>query len=244
MENNNPVVQIVEEATFKLRPLPIEELSASEVFWKDPCRIYLDSYAFRLEAEPLNGHVKLTFCGPIAGSKVWYIDANNIRIFFDEHQVYPYLSRPALAGRSGPTISIPGVGEVGLYEPIIPHSNFLWSEATHGGERIPVSESETNRIVWLSEELMKARAQINQPFMVTSWYRPEPYNRQAGGATQSQHLGGGAIDFCVEGYTGKELAIQLDWWLGGMGIYSHIPHILHLDARHRWGGRDARWGGA
>jgi hypothetical protein len=142
----------------------------------------------------------------------------------------------------GRAIKILGVAEtVYLGDPICAQSpNFFWYEATHNGTRIPPSAAVYQNIIKIATAAQEARREIGKPFNITSWYRPEPFNRRAGGARNSTHLSGMAIDFHVEGMTGKELSRVLAWWEGGMGIYNHIPHILHLDARERL----TRWGGA
>lgn len=47
----------------------------------------------------------------------------------------------------------------------------------------------------------------------------------------SFHHDAKAIDFVVEGMSTKEVAKDLDWWPGGMGLYN--AHI-HLDIRDLW----------
>ena len=135
-------------------------------------------------------------------------------------------------------IRVPGIGIVDLYEQIVPGIPFYWYEATHGGQRIPQNSTHAANIVALAKALGPAREQIGKPFTITSWYRPDPWNRRAGGARRSQHLEGKGADIKVSGETGRSLANQLSWWPGGMGIYSHIPHIIHLDIRPN----RARWG--
>lgn len=132
---------------------------------------------------------------------------------------------------------LPKIGEVFLNEPIIPQGNFSWSEATHRGTRIPTTTIQIENIVLLAERLQVARNQIGKPFVVTSWFRPEPFNSKAGGVPNSIHLNGGAVDVRVAGYTGSQLARELSWWVGGMGTYTGSrANILHLDigANRRW----------
>lgn len=116
--------------------------------------------------------------------------------------------------------------------------HFSWGEATHAGSRLPQRIEHYNAIVNLARELDKARDQIGKPFEITSWYRPEPFNRRAGGSRMSQHLFGNAADIKVAGMTGRQLAKELSWWKGGLGIYPNLPNIIHLDNR----AYRARWG--
>lgn len=139
-------------------------------------------------------------------------------------------------------IAIPGIGVVDAYSEIVEGIPLFWYEAVHYNTstkqaRIPTAAHARN-IIALAREVGKAREQIGKPFRVTSWYRPEPWNSRAGGASRSQHLEGKGIDIAVEGETGRSLAQKLSWWRGGMGIYRSLPHIIHLDNRPgvaRWG---------
>lgn len=45
---------------------------------------------------------------------------------------------------------------------------------------------------------------------VTSFYRPETYNKLIGGAQQSMHIDGGAIDFWLEGWNCNKLREALE----------------------------------
>lgn len=155
-------------------------------------------------------------------------------------EAVPDVEPSAAPDRPKSPIRVPGIGIVDLYEQIVPGIPFYWYEATHGGRRIPQTSIHADNIVALAKALGRAREQIGKPFEVTSWYRPDPWNKLAGGATRSQHKWGKAIDFKVDGETGRSLAHQLSWWPGGMGIYRNLPHIIHLDIRPN----KARWGGA
>lgn len=50
-----------------------------------------------------------------------------------------------------------------------------------------------------------ARLHFRKPVTVTSGYRCEAYNKKVGGASKSQHLMGGAIDFQVKDVTPDEV---------------------------------------
>lgn len=121
---------------------------------------------------------------------------------------------------------------------IIPNGNFTWSEATHGGTRMPPDQATVDAIVRIATLAQQARDRIGRPFIVTSWYRPPAINARVGGASQSRHIVGDAIDFYCEGLTGNQLYWALDpWWPGGLGRYTNFPALSHIDAR----GYRARW---
>lgn len=140
----------------------------------------------------------------------------------------------------GPMIQVPGISnEVYLNDPISSASpNFFWYEATHGGTRLPTNANHTQNIIKIANAAQRVRSRISRPFKITSWYRPEPFNRNAGGARNSVHLSGGAIDFLIDGMSGRQMAVAVGDWSGGMGIYRRFPNLLHIDVggRRRWGG--------
>ncbi|MEM9009015.1 MAG: D-Ala-D-Ala carboxypeptidase family metallohydrolase [Cyanobacteria bacterium P01_F01_bin.86] len=121
---------------------------------------------------------------------------------------------------------------------IIPNGNFTWAEATRGGTRMPPNQSTVDGIVRIAKLAQQARDRIGRPFRITSWYRPPDINRQVGGASNSRHIVGDAIDFYVEGLSGDQIYWTLDpWWPGGLGRYRRFSSLSHLDAR----GYRARW---
>lgn len=125
-----------------------------------------------------------------------------------------------------------------LFASIIPNGSFTWAEATHGGTRMPPDQATVNAIVRIATLAQQARDRIGRPFHITSWYRPPAINRRVGGASESRHIVGDAIDFYVDGLTGNQLYWALDpWWPGGLGRYTNFPSLSHLDAR----GYRARW---
>jgi hypothetical protein len=121
---------------------------------------------------------------------------------------------------------------------IIPNGSFTWAEATYGGTRMPQNQSTVNAIIRIAVMAQQARDRIGRPFIVTSWYRPPAINRSVGGAINSRHIVGDAIDFIVEGLTGNQLYWSLDpWWPGGLGRYIKFPNLCHIDSRNyraRW----------
>jgi hypothetical protein len=125
-----------------------------------------------------------------------------------------------------------------INQPIAEGVSFTWGDATRNGERVPQSVQQAENIVKLAIELEKVQQQFQKPVEIVAWYRDEVTNARVGGAPNSHHVVGDAADIMIEGYTGKQIAQELDWWTGGMGLYSHSPEILHLDARGYW----VRWG--
>lgn len=125
-----------------------------------------------------------------------------------------------------------------LFASILPNGNFTWAEATHGGTRMPDNQATVDAIVRIATLAQEARNRIGRSFHITSWYRPPAVNQQVGGASESRHIVGDAIDFYCDGLTGDQLYWSLDpWWTGGLGRYTQYPYLCHLDAR----GYRSRW---
>ena len=89
----------------------------------------------------------------------------------------------------------------------------------------------------MDEEFMKKletlRHEFNEPMIVSSGYRHESYNQVIGGAKNSPHLYGKAVDVVISGksaYRLMKLAIQHDFT--GIGVSQRGPHekrFLHID---------------
>ncbi|MBD2059386.1 DUF882 domain-containing protein [Oculatella sp. FACHB-28] len=125
-----------------------------------------------------------------------------------------------------------------MYTSIIPNGNFTWAEATHGGTRMPPNQATVDAMVRIAQLAQQARDRIGRPFRITSWYRSPEVNRRVGGASESRHIVGDAIDFYCDGLSGNQLYWALDpWWPGGLGRYQQFPELSHIDAR----GYRARW---
>jgi uncharacterized protein YcbK (DUF882 family) len=91
---------------------------------------------------------------------------------------------------------------------------------------------------YLAIELVNSAREAGIPLMVISGRRSLDYNRQVGGAPNSKHLSGRAIDVQVAGYTREQL--PMSWWqavgqwaqrnLGlRWGGYFNPPDVNHFD---------------
>jgi len=106
--------------------------------------------------------------------------------------------------------------------PIAECENFVWSEAlwlnAWAIHALPSSAIEKN-IIETARRMTSIREILRQPIGITSWYRPESYNRAIGGALRSQHLLGRACDFQVHGVTADDVRSLL------------LPHLTEINIR-------------
>lgn len=91
-------------------------------------------------------------------------------------------------------------------------------------------------LIWLLEVI---RAHYNKPIIINSGYRCEKHNKEVGGAKNSQHLYGDAVDIRIQGGADyDEVAkwlrdeILTDW--GGLGIAKNYIHIDLRDEKTTW----------
>lgn len=88
----------------------------------------------------------------------------------------------------------------------------------------------------LVERLQVLRDRIAKPVIITSGYRCPKHNKEVGGAIDSYHTQGLAVDIVVEDYDLEKLeAIAEALGFRGIGVYSS-QNFLHLDLgpKRRW----------
>jgi len=256
---NTPLMEVLQATLFKRRPVPTDQLAENERFSAAKGTIWkLFSYALTDGQTDFNGHLKFMLKYEqdyIQKLSTWYVVAQHVQIERNGVRVYPSASpspspapvptpQPSPQPSPVPTyrgtaFQLPGSSST-FYtdQPIIPGGNFTWGEATKDATRIPESVTIVNNMIALARELQKARNQIGRPFIINSWYRPPAINQAVGGVSNSQHLTGKAVDVQIPGYSGRRAANALMlWWTGGVGIYSTIPDIVHLDIgpKRTWG---------
>ena len=81
------------------------------------------------------------------------------------------------------------------------------------------------------EGLEKLRKIIGKPIIINSGYRTEEYNKKVGGAKDSQHCLGNAIDFHIDGLSSTQIydILEKNNFLGkvftGIGLYDGWVHV-------------------
>ena len=117
--------------------------------------------------------------------------------------------------------------------------HFAWSEiCCHHCGRVPNEGECQQTAVWLE----KVRVALgNRRIFCNSWARCETHNRAVGGAPNSYHLKGWAVDITVDGLTPAQAHRELaklqgtGKLIGGLGRY---PSFCHVDRGipRRWNG--------
>jgi hypothetical protein len=135
-------------------------------------------------------------------------------------------------------IQAPEWGTIKLADPIIPGSPYTWAIATRNGERVPTKEvmGQIIKICQVITPLTAKSVGAGKSWNITSWYRDPAANAAAGGAAQSYHLQGGAVDFYYE-TNGGEMALYRELegsYDGGLAVCA--GSFVHIDvgARGRW----------
>lgn len=237
------MLRVTANTLFKRRPVDSSELAPNEQAPASPGTVLtLSSYAFADAQGPFNGHIRFALKyvkDDINGFNTWYVYQGHARVERAGVVVYPPPAPPPPPQYVGRPFRLPGnTSTFYTDQPIIPGGSFTWGEATKDATRIPENETIVNNIIGLAQALQPVRDRLNRPFQINSWYRPPAINAAVGGASRSQHLSGRAADIQVQGMSGRQVAnaVMLTWQ-GGIGIYSNIPNIIHLDTgpRRTWG---------
>lgn len=231
---------------FKAKPVQSVDLPDAE-------KLFVSTGGFAIAGVDLvSRHYRVRFKQALSGRQEWFV--------FEEHAELkntdglpplepaepeePPVQEPSPAPSPAPTppslqgkiVTIPGYGRVGTLDPILPNGNFFWGEATKNGTRIPTSTDISRNIVRMAERMEEVRSRLgNRVISVTSWYRDPVTNRRVGGARNSTHLRGYAVDFVVSGLSPRTVQRQLDpWWNGGLGYGRTFTHLDDRGYRARW----------
>lgn len=197
-------------------------------------------------AEVIDGHVLITFdpekndlkeMHP-SGKNTWWIWADHLTILGNLPDNNPK-DVPAAKIPVEREVRIAGLGYRGLGAPVDGCQNFTWSELTRNGTRLPENASVSHNIVKVTKAMEEIRGKLGgRAITITSGYRPPAVNRAVGGASQSRHVVGDAVDFAVTGMHPRDVYAALDSWWGSRGGLAWGNGFVHVDCR---GGIRARW---
>lgn len=141
-------------------------------------------------------------------------------------------------------IVLPGfTGNYYSTDPIgLKSQNFTWGEALHvdgaGSYRQPANPEVVYKIIKIAEVMQNVKGLFDGAVIaVNSWYRDPVTNRRVGGASQSRHMAGDAVDFHVPGISLQDVYNRLDPWWGSRGGLARGNGFVHIDYR----GYRARW---
>ena len=89
----------------------------------------------------------------------------------------------------------------------------------------------------LLQKLQQLRDLIGKPIMVNSGYRTPEYNKRVGGAKNSYHMQGKAVDIKINGLGPKEIAKKAEKiGFNGVGIYKNFVHLDIRPVKTKWYG--------
>lgn len=247
-------LQTVSDTLFKSRPVQSVELPDNEkVFVKNKTVFLVNSYA-----QPENLHVRVALQGAFLGPKsltTWYCFIPDIQISGTEIG-----NRPGDSNSSGGAVTDPsdrGIpmqfpGFAGTYYSNNPiyfetqygdRGHFTWGQALHadpatGFYRRPTDAGVIYNILEMAKVLEDIQRRYpGKPIQINSWYRDPATNAAVGGASQSRHLRGDAVDFVVPGIHPYDVYADLDPWWGSRGGLASSTLFTHIDIR----GYPARW---
>lgn len=135
-------------------------------------------------------------------------------------------------------IAVPDWGSLNLSQPIVPGSMYTWNDATKNGTRVPDKQI-MGRIIAIAQAITPLTEKTvgkGNKWTITSWYRDPRANADAGGASQSRHLVGDAVDFYYE-VNGTEVTLFRELeptWKGGLAIKHGSFVHLDLGTQRRW----------
>lgn len=96
----------------------------------------------------------------------------------------------------------------------------------------------------LAQQLQILRDELNLPIVINSGYRSPQHNLKIGGAKDSFHVRGMAVDIVVKGMTPLQLYNKIEQLIkkgkmieGGIGLYSSWVHYDYRGKKIRWGKR-------
>ncbi|MBE9119064.1 N-acetylmuramoyl-L-alanine amidase [Lusitaniella coriacea LEGE 07157] len=221
---------------------------------EDKQRVYPSKLPIESWKEADGNHVLVELKVPLRGRTEWFafadhceIEENGKPLILSPRDDAPILDRdaieiPAQPADRGKRIIVLG-RELYANEPIaagtfyvdgleVKGGHFTWAEFLHGGERIPQNEQHFINLIALAKRAEWTRTKLGGlPMLVTSAFRPDPWNRQAGGSSLSTHKDGRAIDFTTERPSRQNWRILDPIFPGGLGIYSRFPQMAHIDIR-------------
>lgn len=130
-------------------------------------------------------------------------------------------------------INVPEWGDINIQDKIIEELPFTWGDATKNGSRVPGS-AEIENIIRIAKAIVPIYNIKNQNWRITSWYRPKSVNKSVGGASNSKHIEGHAIDFFVPNLNTFYKNHLEGEWDGGYALKPGVFIHLDLGSKRTW----------
>jgi len=114
--------------------------------------------------------------------------------------------------------------------------NFKWSELLINQVECPtLSVLENLACVTYTLQTLRDNVFGGSAITITSAWRSVDYNKKIGGATNSKHVLGQAVDFSVKNNPPSRVQAYLQGFSGGLGAYKTFTHI-DIAEKRRWKG--------
>lgn len=123
------------------------------------------------------------------------------------------------------------------HNPHKPSEHFTWHEVACRDKARTLPPAEILQNVYAAADMMERIRVLfgGAPITVNSWYRSPARNRAVGGAKNSMHMTGGAVDFTIDGFTPTQVFSRLKKArdsgkieIGGLGLYAKTGFV-HAD---------------
>ncbi len=162
-------------------------------------------------------------------------ESSTLNEFARRYRTNPIPTPEPVRPAQGQAIAIPGRGTLTTQTLIGNCQHFRWGEATKSGTRLPANATITANIERMALKMDAVRRKLgDRPILVTSWYRPPAINAAVGGASNSTHIQGFAVDFNAQGLSPSQVQRTLSDWPGGLGYGSNFTHLDDRGDRARW----------
>lgn len=235
-------IKVLQSTYFKLDTIQSSDLADNQKVMVETGK----EFDVHSDAPAPNNHVKIALANASLGAEgrnTWFVFAPHVEIDGNEPDNQPKDEPDPQTVKIGPTktgpFKLPGFESTFyLSEPIIAGGHFSWAEATKNGTRLPVDKNVVDNIIKVAHVMEEVREFVgSKTITVNSWYRDPVSNKKAGGASQSRHMVGDAVDFVVAGIAPPQVNKMLDSWWGSRGGLASASCFTHIDVR----GYRARW---